>query len=100
MQSLTTSQRQYLRRIAHDLRPVVHVGKQGLTPNALSTIDQALAAHELIKIKFLDFQDEKHDLADQIAEQLRSELVGIVGNVVIMYRRQSDPDKRKVELPR
>lgn len=99
MQSLTTGQRQYLRKMAHDLRPVVQIGKQGLTPNALATIDHALGAHELIKLKFLDFQDEKHELTEQIVAELGPALIGIVGNIAILYRQQPDPDRRRVELP-
>ncbi len=62
-------------------------------------VDRTLEAHELIKVKFLDFQDEKHELSETIAEQLHTILIGVVGNVAILYREQSDPDKRKITLP-
>lgn len=100
MEQLSQTQRQYLRKIAHDLRPVVQLGKQGLTPNVLATIDHALTAHELIKLKFLDYQDEKQELSEQIVAELQAHLVAVVGNIAIMYRRQPDPDRRVVELPR
>ncbi len=99
MQELTNGQRQYLRRLAHDLRPLVQIGKQGLTDQSLATIDHTLDAHELIKVKFLDFQDQKQELSETIAAQLNTILVGIVGNIATFYREQSDPDKRKIVLP-
>ena len=99
MQQLTQTERQHLRKLAHDLRPVLQIGKQGLTPNALSSIENALAARELIKLKFLDFQDEKQSLSEQIATELGAALIGIVGNVAIFYRQQPDPDRRRIELP-
>ena len=99
MEQLSQTQRQYLRKIAHDLRPVVQLGKQGLTPSLLSTVDHALGAHELIKLKFLDYQDEKQELATQIVEELQAHLVAVVGNIAIMYRSQPDPDRRTIELP-
>lgn len=99
MHELSNGQRQYLRRLAHDLRPLVQIGKQGLTEQALATIDRTLAARELIKVKFLDFQDEKHELSETIAAQLDTILIGVVGNVAIFYREQPDPDKRKIILP-
>lgn len=99
MHELTNTQRQYLRRLAHDLKPVVQIGKQGLTEQALASIDRTIEARQLIKIKFLDFQDQKQELSETIAEQLNSILVGVVGNVAILYREQPDPEKRKVELP-
>lgn len=99
MQELTNTQRQYLRRLAHDLKPVVQIGKQGLTEQALASIDRTIEARELIKIKFLDFQDQRQELSETIAEQLNSILISVVGNVAIMYREQPDPEKRRVELP-
>lgn len=99
MHKLTNTQRQYLRRQAHDLKPVVQIGKQGLTEQALASIDRTIEARELIKVKFLDFQDQKQELSESIAEQLNSILIGVVGNVAILYREQPDPDKRRVELP-
>jgi RNA-binding protein len=99
MHELSNGQRQYLRRIAHDLRPLVQIGKQGLTEPALATIDRTLEARELIKVKFLGFQDEKHELSATIATQLNTILIGVVGNVAIFYREQPDPDKRKITLP-
>jgi RNA-binding protein len=99
MNELSTSQRQYLRRLAHDLKPVVQIGKQGLTEQALASIDRTIEARELIKIKFLDFQDQKQELSETIAEQLNSTLISVIGNIATLYRRQPDPEKRKVELP-
>lgn len=99
MHELTNTQRQYLRRLAHDLKPVVQIGKQGLTEQALASIDRTIEARQLIKIKFLDFQDQKQELSETIAEQLNSILISVVGNVAILYREQPDPEKRKVELP-
>jgi RNA-binding protein len=99
MHELSNGQRQYLRRLAHDLRPLVQIGKQGLTEQALATIDRTLDAHELIKVKFLDFQDEKHELSETIATQLHTILIGVVGNIAILYREQPDPDKRKITIP-
>ena len=98
MRELTNAQRQYLRRLAHDLKPLVQIGKHGLTNQALAMIDRTLDAHELIKVKFLDFQDEKQELSETIAEQLNTVLIGIVGNIATFYREQRDPDKRKIAV--
>lgn len=99
MKQLNTAQRQYLRRLAHDLKPVVQIGKNGLTPNVLDTVDRALDAHELIKIKFFDFQDQKQELTQTIVDETGGELIGLVGNIAIVYRAQSDPERRTITLP-
>ncbi len=51
-QPLKGSDRKYLRGLAHNLKPVVHIGKAGLAPSVLTAIDEALDHHELIKIRF------------------------------------------------
>jgi RNA-binding protein len=99
MPQLTNAQRQHLRRLANPLRPLVQVGKQGLTSGVLSSIDQSLASHELIKVKFLDFQDQKEELTDDLARTTGSILVALVGNTATLYREQPDPEKRKITLP-
>jgi len=98
-QPLKGSDRQYLRGLAHQLKPVVHVGKTGLTPNVLAAIDEALEHHELIKIRFQDFKDQKREFAETIAQESRSEVVGTVGHIVMFYRQQPDPKKREIRIP-
>lgn len=47
----TTKQKQYLKGLAHSLKPVVMLGQHGLTEGVLAEIDAALAHHELIKVR-------------------------------------------------
>ena len=96
---MNNAQRQFLRREAHDLRPVVQIGKNGLTEQLYAALEHELDAHELIKIKFMEFRDEKPELAEELAERTRSTLIGIIGNIAIVYREQADPEKRKIRLP-
>ena len=95
---MTSQQRKQLRGLAHHLDPVVMIGKQGLTPGIVAAAAKALEAHELIKVRFLEFKDEKKELADQLAEATSSDLAGIIGHVAILYREHPDPEKRKIEL--
>jgi hypothetical protein len=54
--------------------------------------------HELIKIKFAAFKDERKSLAAEIAARTNSEVVWIVGHVAVLYRMQLDPNRRRVLL--
>ena len=57
---LTNKQKQYLKGLAHSLKPVVQLGGNGLTEGVLAEIDNALSHHELIKVKVpTDDRDEK-----------------------------------------
>ena len=98
MKRLKGSQRTYLRGLANSLKPVVQIGKNGLTPEIISTVREALDAHELIKIKFLEFKEERKTLSKSIEEQTESELVGIIGHVAIYYKQNPDAGKRKIPI--
>jgi RNA-binding protein len=95
---LTNSQKRQLKSAAQHLEPVLHLGKSGITPDFLQSAETALTQHELIKVKFVAFKEEKHDLAPQIAEQTQSALVTVIGNVAVLYREHSDPAQRKIVL--
>ncbi|OHD11580.1 MAG: hypothetical protein A2Z96_02035 [Spirochaetes bacterium GWB1_48_6] len=93
-------QRDYLTRNAHQLQPIVMVGRNGLSPEVIKAVDDALEQHELIKVKFQDFKDEKKDLAFQITQKIEATLVRIIGNIAIFYRYQPDPKERVLHLPK
>ena len=83
---LTNSQKRELKSLAHHLKPVVQIGQKGITENLLKAINQALDDHELIKIKFIDFKDQKDIIMGKILEEIECELVGKIGNVIILFR--------------
>lgn len=95
---MTSQQRKHLRGLAHHLDPVVMIGKQGVTDGIIAATIKALDAHELIKVRFLDFKEEKKDLTAQLAEATSCEIAGIIGHVAILYKEHPDADKRKIDL--
>ena len=99
MFDLSSTQRQFLRRSAHPLKPVIHIGKQGLTPTVITAVDTALTAHELIKLKFGEFKEEKTGLSSEIAAATNSAVVSIIGNVATLFREHPDRSLRRIILP-
>jgi RNA-binding protein len=97
--ALDGADRTYLRGLGHHLQPVVHIGKAGLTPEVLGALEEALAHHELIKVRFLEHKEEKRALSQHIAQTLHSAFVGIVGHVSLFYRQHPEPEKRHIQLP-
>lgn len=98
MQEASSAQRKELRRLAHHLDPVVWIGKDGLSDDVvLATVD-ALADHELIKIKLLALKDERKAVARDLADKADCVLAGVIGHVVILYRENPDEEKRQVKL--
>ena len=89
-------QRKHLRGLAHPLKPVVLVGEGGLSEPVLRAIDDALRAHELVKVRLRNPVDKK-TAARELAHQSRAALCGLVGHTVILYR--PDPEEPRIELP-
>ncbi|MCC6487329.1 MAG: ribosome assembly RNA-binding protein YhbY [Candidatus Hydrogenedentes bacterium] len=98
MESLTPGQREQLRSLAHHLKPLVFVGHQGVTDALIAAVDENLTAHELIKVKFNDHKDEKRALSAEIVERSESAMVGILGNVLTLYRPHPQEERRRIHL--
>lgn len=97
--SLTGKQRRFLRAEAHALDPVVSLGKEGMTDSVLGAVHEALLAHELIKIRVLENAPlTRQQAAEELPSLVKGELVGLVGRVLILYKRH--PHKPKLVLPR
>ena len=95
---LEPAQRKSLRKQAHHLKPTVFVGKDGMSDTVIGAVKEALDAHELIKVRFIDFKNIKKDLSTRMAERSGSELVGVIGHLAILYREHPDEKKRKIDL--
>ena len=100
MKELKGSQKKYLRGLAHNLNPAAVIGQKGITETLIKEIDQALEACELIKVKFNDFKekDQKNSLISEIAKATQSHIAGMIGHVGILYRQNSDVEKRVINL--
>jgi RNA-binding protein len=86
MVPLSNVQIRALKAQAQRLKATLKIGKEGISPQFLAALDHALTHHELVKVKFDDFKDQKKALAPQLAEKSSSHLVTRVGNVVVLYR--------------
>ena len=95
---ITSKQRAYLRSLAQKLDPIFQVGKNGVNENQIEQISNALEAREIIKINLLNSTpDDKHTIANEIADKTNSDVVQIIGNKITLYRRsEKEP---KIELP-
>jgi RNA-binding protein len=86
VQPLPNPEIRKLKAEAQRLEPAVRVGKNGLTPAVIYSIQQALDSRELIKIRFDHDRDERDVLAGKIAEATGAALIMQVGKVAVFYR--------------
>ena len=94
---ITGKQRSELKRLAQEIRPTVMIGKEDITPSVIASIDDYLSAHELVKVQIQEgSMMEPKEAANEIAEELGAEFVQAIGRRFVLYRRATDPDKRKI----
>ncbi len=95
---LSNKQKQYLKGLAHNLKPVVQLGGNGLTEGVLAEIDLALDHHELIKVKVpSDDRQEKALIMDAIVRETNAIKLQVIGHVLILFRQS---EEQKISIPR
>jgi RNA-binding protein len=91
--ALTGKQRRKLRALGHHLSAVVQVGQNGITPAVIGACEQALADHELIKVKVGDAPVDRHEAATALSEATGSEVAQVLGNTVLLFRKRLEKSK-------
>ncbi|MFT5542772.1 MAG: RNA-binding protein [Glaciecola sp.] len=96
--NLSNKQKQYLKGLAHPLKPVVQLGNNGLTEGVLAEIENALSFHELIKVKVpSDDKEEKQMIMDAIVGETKAIQVQAIGHVLVIYRPS---EEKKISVPK
>lgn len=92
---MTSKQRAYLKSLAMKMDPIMQLGKGSVTPENTVSVDEALAARELIKISVLqNCLDDPRQMAEVLAERTHSEVVQVIGRKIVLYR-EGKKTKRK-----
>lgn len=97
MTELNGKQVRYLRGLGHHLNPVVMIGKGDVTDSVIEAVEEALASHELIKIKIQEgcVLDRK-DVAGILSRKTGAAVAQILGKTILLYR---ESEEKKITLP-
>ena len=96
--ALSERQKKHLRRLGHDLHPIVLVGQRGLTPGVVGELKLALEHHELVKLRArVGDRESRDEIFAELARQTGSEFVYRIGNVALFYRQNNE--MQKILLP-
>lgn len=89
---LSEKHRKQLRKLAHHRKVIVIIGQHGLTDNVMAEVDQALEAHELVKVRVnAGEREERNAMIDRIAQQTHSDVVQRIGHIGVFFRRAEKP---------
>jgi RNA-binding protein len=96
--NLNKKQIQYLKGVAHSLKPIVLLGNNGLTEAVVAEIDFALNHHELIKVKIpTDNKETKELIVEAICRETNSTKIQVIGKTLIIYRQS---EEHKIRIPK
>lgn len=95
---LTPKQKAYLKSLAHPLKPVFQVGKEGLNENMLNDILNYLNKHELMKVSILQNSSVTFDEAEAYFEMADIEFVQSIGRTMVLYKPSKNA-KNPIVLP-
>ena len=100
---MTSKERAALRAKANGLEPIIQLGKEGISENLLTQIDDTLDTRELIKIRVhLESAPETpKELAQKLADPLGAEVIQVIGGIIVLYREIDEEriaEKKKVKI--
>jgi len=96
---LTSKQRSHLKRLAHPMKPIHQIGKEGVTDATVESVENAFRTRELLKVKVqntapLDVREAAAALSDRL-DGVR--VVQTIGRTAVLYR--PDPEEPEIRLP-
>lgn len=93
--------KKHLRRLGHNLKPVVTIAAKGLNENVGAELDRALSDHELIKVKLaVGDRLAKKTISDELCQKYNAELVQSIGHILLLYRKAKAPNPKLSNLLR
>lgn len=89
--TLSESQKQFLRGLGHQLKPVIMIGDGGLSEAVMKELDTTISHHELIKVRVRTGDRKcRNETIENICDKSGASLVARIGNVALIYRRNAD----------
>ena len=76
-----------LKSEAVQLKPIINIGKNGLTDSAIEELKKQIKANRLVKVKMLKSTGvDTKTLAQQLADATKTTLIEVRGSTVVLYR--------------
>lgn len=79
-----------LKARSQKLKPVIHVGHDGVTDALVAALDQALSDHGLVKVRFTDHKSERKELSKELGARTHARPVLQVGHTLTLYRAKQN----------
>ena len=98
--TMTGKERAALRSECNRLKPMVHVGMEGISKALIESLDDALRTRELVKVQLNQNADvTAREAADDLAKRVKAEVIQVIGKTTSLYRHNPTLNRKPGALP-
>lgn len=91
---LTNTQKKQLKGLASTSKIKYQIGKNEISNSVIDMLEKAIVAHELIKIDLMKgITTNKMEIALDLSSKLNAEIVQVIGNTIVLFRRNKENPK-------
>lgn len=88
-----------LKKIGNKMRPIIRIGKEGISDNIIDNLSKVLVTRELIKVRILNNSDEEvRDVAEKLSQSTDSRIVSVIGKTILLFKENPKKPKISEEL--
>ena len=97
---LSSKERAFLKKLAHNIDPVVRIGKDGVDDALAENIANAVKKRELVKVKILQNSEVEltRELCEDIAKKTKSTFLYSIIKIIILFKPNSKEGKLAKEF--
>ncbi len=89
---LTGKQKRKLKSLGQTLKVIVQIGEKGITTSVIKSLNEALEAHEMVKISVQhDHRDIRREIIAELAEKTGSQIINTIGKTALLFKE--NPEK-------
>jgi RNA-binding protein len=98
---LSGKQCRYLRGLGHHLSPLVMLGKEGVTDALITSAQEVLTAHELVKVKLMNTCSlDPIEASQEMSARTGAAVAQILGKTFLLFKENKmRPTDKKIEFP-
>ena len=91
---LSPKEKKVLRSLGQQLKPELWIGKEGISPGTIQSLENSFTTKDLVKIKLQEScPQDKQAIAGTLSNECGAELVQIIGNTILLYRVLPETEK-------
>ncbi len=92
--TLTGKQVRHLRSLGHALKPLIRVGKAGISEQFIKQVRKTIEDHELIKVKLIcSAPSDINQTAQELKSKVPCHLVQKIGKTILLFnQRGKEPE--------